>query len=108
MTAAAHVALVVDNSGSPDKGSKRTKASQSYLTDKHPIYGGQAEVVRTQQSGGYWHFRMWISDEQKYVRKTLKTRQSVTGTSPRPRSHRSSHAAYLMTYLEAFLHDFPQ
>jgi integrase len=78
MTAAARVALVVDNSGSPEKRSKRTKSSQSYLTDKHPIYGGQAEVVRTQQSGGYWHFRMWISDEQKYVRKTLKTRHLDT------------------------------
>ncbi len=48
-------------------------SSQSFLTDQHPIYGGKAEVVRTQQSGGYWHFRMWISEERKYVRKTLKT-----------------------------------
>ena len=39
-----------------------------------PIYGGKAEIVRTQQSGGYWHFRMWISEESKYVRKTLKTK----------------------------------
>ena len=30
-------------------------------------------MVRTQKIGGYWHFRMWINEDQKYVRKTLKT-----------------------------------
>ena len=73
MTATAHVALVVDNTGTQKQRSKRNTPSQSFLTDQHPIYGGKAEVVRTQQSGGYWHFRMWISEERKYVRKTLKT-----------------------------------
>ena len=73
MTATAHVALVVDNTGSQKQRSKRNTPSQPFLTGQHPIYGGKAEVVRTQQSGGYWHFRMWISEERKYVRKTLKT-----------------------------------
>ena len=73
MTATAHVALVVDNTGTQKQRSKRNTPSQSFLTDQHPIYGGKAEVVRTQQSGVYWHFRMWISEERKYVRKTLKT-----------------------------------
>ena len=73
MTATAHVALVVDNTGSQKQRSKRNTPSQPFLTDQHPIYGGKAEVVRTQQSGGYWHFRMWTSEERKYVRETLKT-----------------------------------
>jgi hypothetical protein len=73
MTALAKVALVVDNTGTQKQRSKRNTPPQSFLTDQHPIYGGKAEVVRTQQSGGYWHFRMWISEERKYVRKTLKT-----------------------------------
>lgn len=73
MDARARVALVVDNTRTRAQRSKRKNSSQSFLTDKHPIYGGKAEVVRTQQSGGFWHFRMWISDERKYVRRTLKT-----------------------------------
>ncbi len=83
MTATAHVALVVDNTGTQKQRSKRNTPSQSFLTDQHPIYGGKAEVVRTQQSGGYWHFRMWISEERKYVRKTLKTTH-YGGVSWRP------------------------
>ena len=61
--------------GGVEETAKRSKCAtppQSFLTDQHPIYGGKAEVVRTQQSGRYWHFRMWISEERKYVRKTLK------------------------------------
>ena len=78
MTAAARVALVVDNTRTQKQRSKRSAPTQSFLTDKHPIYGGKAEIVRTQQSGGYWHFRMWISEEGKYVRKTLKTKHLDT------------------------------
>ena len=78
MTAAARVALVVDNTRTQKQRSKRKAPTQSFLTDKHPIYGGKAEIVRTQQSGGYWHFRMWISEESKYVRKTLKTKHLDT------------------------------
>lgn len=53
MTAAARVALVVDNTRTQKQRSKRSAPTQSFLTDKHPIYGGKAEIVRTQQSGGY-------------------------------------------------------
>ena len=60
--------LVVDNTAPQTQRSKCATPPQSFLTDQHPIYGGKAEVVRTQQSGGYWHFRMWISEERKYVR----------------------------------------
>ena len=73
MRANTHVTLVVDNTAPQTQRSKCATPPQSFLTDQHPIYGGKAEVVRTQQSGGYWHFRMWISEERKYVRKTLKT-----------------------------------
>ena len=78
MTATARVALVIDNTRTQKQRSKRSVPTQSFLTDKHSIYGGKAEIVRTQQSGGYWHFRMWISEESKYVRKTLKTKHLDT------------------------------
>jgi hypothetical protein len=68
-----HVTLVVDNTALQTQHGKCATPPQSFLTDQHPIYGGKAEVVRTQQSGVYWHFRLWISEERKYVRKTLKT-----------------------------------
>ena len=73
MRANTHVTLVVDNTAPQTQRSKCATSPQPFLTDQHPIYGGKAEIVRTQQSGGYWHFRMWISEERKYVRKTLKT-----------------------------------
>lgn len=73
MRANTHVTLVVDNAAPQTQRSKCATSPQPFLTDQHPIYGGKAEIVRTQQSGGYWHFRMWISEERKYVRKTLKT-----------------------------------
>jgi hypothetical protein len=61
MRANTHVTLVVDNTAPQTQRSKCATSPQPFLTDQHPIYGGKAEVVRTQQSGGYWHFRMWIS-----------------------------------------------
>ncbi|MDB2565643.1 DUF763 domain-containing protein [Porticoccaceae bacterium] len=51
-----HVTLVVDNTAPQTQRSKCATPPQSFLTDQHPIYGDTAEVVRTQQSGGYWHF----------------------------------------------------
>jgi len=48
-----HVTLVVDNTAPQTQRSKCATTPQSFLTDQHPIYGGKAEVVRTQQSGGY-------------------------------------------------------
>ena len=73
MAAAARVALAVDYTGTQKQRSKRNTPPQSFLTYQHPIYSGNAEVVRTRQSGGYWQFRMWIGEERKYFRKTLKT-----------------------------------
>jgi hypothetical protein len=72
MRANLHVTLVVDNTALQKQRSKCATPPQSFLTDQHSIYGGKAEVVRTQQSGGYLHFRLWIREGRKYVRKTLK------------------------------------
>ena len=80
MTVNTHVTLVVDNTALQTQRSKCATPPQPFLMDQHPIYGGKAEVVRTQQSGGYWHFRMWISEERKCVRKTLKTTHLDTGS----------------------------
>ncbi len=54
MTAAARVALVVDNTRTQKQCNKRSADTEITLTDKHPTYSGKAEVVRTRQSGGSW------------------------------------------------------
>ena len=45
----------------------------SFATEEYEIFDGAAKVLRTKQSGDVWQFRMWISEEGKYIRKTLKT-----------------------------------
>jgi len=49
--------------------SKGSKSSQN-----HDIFGGKAQILRVPQSGDVWQFRMWISEEKKYLRKSLQTR----------------------------------
>lgn len=51
MTVAARVALVIDDTRTQKQRSKRSVPTQSFLTDKRPIYGGKAEIVRTQHGG---------------------------------------------------------
>ena len=53
---------------------KIRKNSSPYVTEEHSILGDRAKILRTKQSGDVWQFRMWIEGEQKYVRKSLKTR----------------------------------
>lgn len=69
--ATANVRLVVDNS--TETSGRSLQPNGAFHTERHDIFGGKAQIARTKQSGGYWHFRMWIRSEQKYVRKTLKT-----------------------------------
>ena len=48
--------------------------SSAYTSDEHDILGGKAKILRVKQSGDVWQFRMWITDEGKYIRKSLRTR----------------------------------
>jgi integrase len=38
------------------------------------ILGGKAKIFRIPNSGDVYQFQMWISDEKKYLRKSLKTK----------------------------------
>ena len=42
------------------------------------MLGGKCLILRTEASGDVWQFRMWVSEEKKYVRKTLGTRDFKT------------------------------
>lgn len=56
----------------------KSQARTSRVTDTHEILGGKALILRTGASGDVWQFRMWVPEEKKYVRKTLKTRDFET------------------------------
>jgi hypothetical protein len=53
------------------------QAKNARVTEAHEILGGKAIILRTGTSGDVWQFRMWVSEEHKYVRKTLKTRDYI-------------------------------
>ena len=55
----------------PKRGFK-DKDSKSYL-DQHPILGDKGMIYITPYSNGKWYFRTWIAEENKYLRKSLRT-----------------------------------
>lgn len=48
--------------------------NSKFVVERHDVLGGRAEVLRTKTSGSVYQLRMWIEKEQKYVRKSLKTK----------------------------------
>jgi integrase len=46
----------------------------SWSDQNHDILAGKASIFRVRNSGDVWQFRMWIPDEKKHLRKSLKTR----------------------------------
>ena len=62
----------------PKKRIRRSIGSVS--SQNHDIFGGKAQILRASQSGDVWQFRMWISDEKKYLRKSLHTKDFEAAT----------------------------
>ncbi len=58
----------------------------------HKIFGGKAEIFRVAQSGDVWQFRMWITDEQKYLRKSLRTRDLESAIQRAEQLYLDTHA----------------
>src|SRR5581483_288746 len=50
------------------------KKSGGFTFDEHAIFDGAVLIYRTRHSGDAWQFRMYVQAEQRYVRKSLKTR----------------------------------
>ncbi len=48
------------------------------IQQQHDVLGGKAIIFRASVSGDVWQFRCWIKEEQKYLRKTLGTRDRAT------------------------------
>jgi len=50
----------------------------SFVADKLMILDGRATILKTSQSGDVWQFRMYVAEEGKHYRKSLKTRDKLT------------------------------
>ena len=44
------------------------------LEGHHDILGGIAHIYQVKQSGDVWQFRMWLNNERKHYRKSLRTK----------------------------------
>ena len=53
----------------------------SFIKDKHDILEGIATIVRTSQSGDVWQLRMYIRDEKKHFKRSLRTKDLDTAKS---------------------------
>jgi len=42
-------------------------------TEIHPVLGGKCSIFRTTVSGDIWQFQMWLPNEKKWLRKSLRT-----------------------------------
>ena len=63
------------------------------LSQQHDILGGKALIFRTKASGEVWQYRMWVAEEKKYVRKSLRTRDLQTAIQ-------RAETEYLQTYAD--------
>jgi len=55
------------------KTKKKRKPRGQFQTEKVPVLGGVAHLVKTAINGEKWQFRMWLPNENKYLRVTTKT-----------------------------------
>jgi len=53
--------------------------SQNCNEEQIPIFD-EASIYKR---GVYWHFRMWLNNEHKYARKSLRTRSETTAIERR-------------------------
>jgi hypothetical protein len=50
-----------------------SKTENAFIVEQHDVLGGKATVLRTTQSGKRYQLRMWVSSENRYMRKSLRT-----------------------------------
>ena len=70
---------------------KKRETVSSFALNEHDVLGGKAKILTTKASGGVWQVRIWISEEKKYLRKSLKTRDFETAIE-------RAEEFYLQTY----------
>jgi len=60
------------------KSPQKIAQQNSFYEDEREIMNGRAKILRTSQSGKVWQLRMWVPNEKKYLRESLKTRDLET------------------------------
>jgi len=55
-----------------------SRKNKGWTRNHHPIFGDKAEILQTTTGGDVWQFRCFISEEKKYVRKSLRTKDLDT------------------------------
>ena len=60
---------------------KPRKSKGNTIHSQHEILDGLAQIFKVPQSGEVWQFRMWIKDEQKHYRVSLRTRDLESALS---------------------------
>ena len=48
--------------------------TSKFYTEEHDICDGAVKILRTKQSGQVYQMRCWISQEKKYIKKSLRTK----------------------------------
>lgn len=66
--------VVGDNSLEARQRRLNKNQKQVRMSEVHDLYDGQVRIYKTTHSGDVWQLRMWIAQEKKYIRKSLKTR----------------------------------
>ena len=58
------------------KTKRKTKQIQTKFvrTDEHELHGGDVLLYRGSRSGKNYQFRMWITEDKKYFRQSLRTK----------------------------------
>jgi hypothetical protein len=67
----------VDNDADVQIKRLNKNQKQVRMHDVLDIYDGEIRIFRTTHSGDVWQLRLWISQEKKYIRKSLKTRDKL-------------------------------
>ena len=70
---------------------KSRKTRQKRISDEFYIYDNEVFIFRTTQSGDVWQMRMWIRDEKKYIRESLRTRDKTLAIEEAKRRFLSYH-----------------
>ena len=52
----------------------KLKRTATRISDAFDLFDGRIRLYRTTHSGDVWQFQMYVQSEQRYVRKSLKTR----------------------------------
>ena len=58
----------------PNARGRPKKYTKHYVTEEYPILDGDAKIIRTNVSGGYWSLSCWLKSEGKMLRRALGTR----------------------------------